>query len=70
LPFENRPVTILEKIFDLTDHLSGRELLPEHGVDCRAPSNGFVCDLMINRVLGVQAGDFIGIASIESLYPC
>jgi hypothetical protein len=68
-PFENRPVSVLEKVFHLTDHLSGGELALKHGADCFSTPNGFVCDLMIDGILRIQTGYRVGVASIESLDP-
>jgi len=66
-PLHNRPFAILKNMFNDTGHVCCGKFLFEHFFNGFSSDNGFICDLMIDRILGVKNGNFFNVSAVKCI---
>src|SRR5688572_22450154 len=68
-PFKHSPFTILEKIFDDADHLTGGKFLLKHLLNSLTSDYRRQSNLVVDRILFIKAGERLNISSIKGVHP-
>lgn len=68
-PFENRPVTVFENVFNDAYHLRIGEPVGEHLPDRVSAIDGRLGYLVVHRMLGVEGYECVDIRSVEGIHP-
>jgi hypothetical protein len=68
-PFQDRHVGILKYILHDANHVGGCKLTGKHGFDRGAAFDRILRNLMVDRILMVEASDFAGFVRVERLDP-